>query len=200
MQRLANAIRLQAQRASAHIVVSRIGIVTNYNPANYTAKVALQPDGLLTGWLPIASHWIGNGWGLMSPPSINNMVTVVFLEGNLNSGVIQGRLFNNQSPPLQVESGEFWLVHAKGQSVKLTNDGALTLSDGQGAIVTLEGNGSIASQATSWTHSGDVTIDGNVNVTETVTATTDVVGGGISLKEHPHGGVQSGDDETGPPV
>ena len=33
---------------------------------------------------------------------------------------------------------------------------------------------------------GDVSIDGDVNCTKTVTAETDVVGGGVSLKEHTH--------------
>ena len=33
---------------------------------------------------------------------------------------------------------------------------------------------------------GDVSIDGDVSCTKTVTAETDVVGGGVSLKDHTH--------------
>jgi phage baseplate assembly protein gpV len=38
-----------------------------------------------------------------------------------------------------------------------------------------------------------------VNVDKTVTATTDVVGGGKSLKSHIHTGVTSGSGTSGPP-
>lgn len=46
-----------------------------------------------------------------------------------------------------------------------------------------------------------VTIDAtNVNVTGTLTAATDVITNGKSLKTHVHGGVQSGGSNTGAPV
>ncbi|MGG6461391.1 Gp138 family membrane-puncturing spike protein [Solilutibacter silvestris] len=46
-----------------------------------------------------------------------------------------------------------------------------------------------------------VTIDssGNMNSPATITASTDVVGGGKSLKTHTHGGVTSGGSNTAPP-
>jgi hypothetical protein len=40
---------------------------------------------------------------------------------------------------------------------------------------------------------------GNVNVAMTLTATTDVIGAGKSLKNHTHGGVQTGGGNTAPP-
>ena len=45
-----------------------------------------------------------------------------------------------------------------------------------------------------------VTINGDVHVTGTLTADTDVVGGGKSLKTHKHGGVTTGSGQTGTPV
>lgn len=54
--------------------------------------------------------------------------------------------------------------------------------------------------------SSKVTIDapttettGNLKVNGTIDATTDVIGGGISLKSHKHGGVQTGSGTTGLP-
>jgi len=44
------------------------------------------------------------------------------------------------------------------------------------------------------------TVNGAIVGTSTVTATTDVVGGGISLKTHTHSGVTSGSSNTGPPA
>lgn len=47
---------------------------------------------------------------------------------------------------------------------------------------------------------GNLVVNGNINCTGTVTATVDVVGGGISLKTHTHGGVQTGGGNTGGPI
>lgn len=46
--------------------------------------------------------------------------------------------------------------------------------------------------------SGGVTIASDLTVQGTVTASGDVVGGGISLQNHTHGGVQGGGSNTGP--
>ena len=46
---------------------------------------------------------------------------------------------------------------------------------------------------------GDITHTGNQNTTGTVTANTDVKTGGVSLKQHTHGGVDSGNSSTDSP-
>lgn len=48
-------------------------------------------------------------------------------------------------------------------------------------------------------HEGDTTQTGNTTSSGTVTGTTDVIGGGKSLKNHAHGGVQPGGGSTSPP-
>jgi phage baseplate assembly protein gpV len=197
---LDNAMRLQALRAAAHTVVSRIGLVTNYDPTRYMAKVALQPDGSPTGWLPIDSNWVGNGWGMYCPPSINEMVTVVFIDGKLNTGYVQARHYNNQDRPLTVPSGEFWLVHVNGQFLKLTNDGKLTVSDGQGASVVLNGDGTITSAANTWNHTGDINVIGALDVSQNVTCADLVTDVMSSANAHDHGGVMPGDGNTGGPT
>lgn len=206
MSPLLNAVRLQVQRALAEIVVSRQGVVTSYDPDNYAAKVTIQPDGVISGWLPVAAQWIGNGWGMYAPPSVGDLVEVHFVDASLDVGTVQCRIFNDDERPLSVPSGEFWLVHAKTASVKLTNDGKLTVDDGHGASIQLDGTGKIVSAASQWTHTGlvefksAVHFDDNVQVDQTLTANTDVIGGGKSLKNHVHGGVQSGGSNTGPPA
>ena len=45
----------------------------------------------------------------------------------------------------------------------------------------------------------DVTINGNLHVTGTITADVDVIGGGKHLKTHTHSGVQPGGGNSGPP-
>ena len=46
---------------------------------------------------------------------------------------------------------------------------------------------------------GDITHTGNQSTTGTVTANLDVKAGGVSLKNHTHGGVDSGNSNTRPP-
>lgn len=48
--------------------------------------------------------------------------------------------------------------------------------------------------------SGNAAFAGNITTPGTVTATTDVVGGGKSLNSHKHGGVTTGGGQTGVPV
>ena len=179
MRALQNAMRLQALRSQAKVVSSRIGTITSYDPSTFTARVQLQPDDSVTGWLPVASPWIGNGWGMFAAPNIDDMVEVVCIDGALEAGTIIGRFYNLEDLPLAVQSGEFWIVHASGAFFKLLNTGAVTFSDGKGATVTLNGDGTISSAGT-WTHTGNLTATG------TITGDTDVIGGAISLQKHPH--------------
>ena len=53
--------------------------------------------------------------------------------------------------------------------------------------------------ATKVTVLGDLAVTGDATVSKTLTATTDVVGGGKSLKGHLHTGVTSGGGVSGPP-
>jgi phage baseplate assembly protein V len=203
---LQNAMRLQAIRAagSRHGILA--GVVTSYDPNRYAAKCTLQPDDLKTGWLPVAAHWIGNGWGMFSPPSPGDQVNVEFIDGDIGAGTVTSRIWDQNNQPLPVQAGEWWLVHKSGQFIKLTNDGKLTLSDAHGATITLDGAGNLISQAAQWTHTGPVEFksavhfDDNVQVDKTLTANTDVIAAGISGKGHTHPGIQRGGSSTDPPT
>ena len=77
--------------------------------------------------------------------------------------------------PLPAPDREFWLTHQSGASIKLTNDGKLSLNDGHGAVVSLNGDGTISSTR-SWTHTGSfhatgaATLDSTLQVSGTTTA------------------------------
>lgn len=72
--------------------------------------------------------------------------------------------------------------------------GELFITNGVGSV-TLKSDGNIELRPAS-----TVTIIGDVEVQGTLTATTDVIGGGKSLKNHIHGGVTSGGSSTAPPT
>lgn len=135
-------------------------------------KVIIQPENVITGWLPVSSYWVGNGWGMFAPLSIGDLVEVHFQEGSFEAGIINMRFFNDVARPLNVLSGEFWLQHKSGAYFKLLNNGNATFSDGHGATVTLNGDGTITSQASQWNHAGNMTIiSGNLKVAGDITDT-----------------------------
>jgi len=185
--------RLQAALMNGRSMSLKVGVVTSYDPDKYQAKVALQPNGILTGWLPVASQWVGSGWGLFMPPSGGQHVLVVFLEGNINAGVILGNLFSATFPPISVPAGEMLVQHQAGSLLHFHNDGT----------VALVSKGTLTSSAPQWNHTGAVQITGNLTVdgdedvsgtvkAPTVEGTTDVTAGGKSVGNHYHSDPQGG--------
>jgi phage baseplate assembly protein V len=92
------------------------------------AKVRIQPDNVLSGWLPILSDWTGAGWGLVCPPDVDDQVLVIPQEGHAQHGIIVGRAFSERKRPPRAAVGEFWLVHKSGSAIKLMNDGKIRMS------------------------------------------------------------------------
>lgn len=173
MEQLLNHARRVAAEVAARRAPLRHGTIDGYDPASHAVRVALQPDGTLTDWLPLKTAWAGNGWGLFLAPSIGDAVELAFQEADGGVASVGWRFFNLAARPLPVASGEAWLVHKSGASLKLTNDGHLTLADGHGASIALNGDGTITS-AGNWTHAGSFTANG------------------IGLASHHHGGVTAG--------
>ena len=149
---LLNTMRQQADMEGGARAMVRHGIVSGYDPGSYCAKVRVMPEDRETGWLPIVSPWIGNGWGLFAPPSIGDAVEVQFQEDDAEAGYVCQRFFNDSDRPLSVQSGEFWLVHKTGAFFKLTNDGK-ALINGQAEIdataptINITATGNITAQA-----------------------------------------------------
>ncbi len=176
MDSFLNVVKAQASALDQSAGQPRLAVVSSVDPAAYTARVILQPEGILSGWLPVLSSWIGAGWGLACPPSPGDQVLVLPQEGDAEHGVIAGRLWSATQTPPPAPSGELWLVHKSGSFLKLVNDG------------------SVSGSATAWVLTGDVHVTGSVVVSG------DVVAGGISLDSHRHGGVKAGSDDSQGPV
>ena len=152
-----NAMRLMAARQSATAAKSRVGLVSSYDPNTFSVRVRLQPEDFLTGWLPLCSPWIGNGWGMFAGPSIDDMVTVHFFGDELEAGFAEARLFNDVDRPLPVPCGEFWLVHQSGSFLKFTNDGNVSVHSAADLVATVGGtlNATVSGNATA-TVGGDL--------------------------------------------
>lgn len=122
----------------------RIGVVSSVDPNTFTARVTVQPEGILSGWLPVAAPWVGNGWGLACPPQPGDQVVVLWQEGDAEQGLVVGRLWSNDVPPPMAPAGECWLVHSSGSFIKLHNDGSIESSG-------------------TWRHSGSLLVTGDVS-------------------------------------
>lgn len=139
---LLNAVKRHVASMIGQVGTTRVGVVTSVNPADYTAKVMIQPEGVMSGWLPISAMMIGNGWGLVSPPSNGEQVVIAAQEGDAEHGIIIGRLFSNQQLPpktyadqtqqgttTNVQPGEIGLVHKSGKFIRLLSDRILINGD-----------------------------------------------------------------------
>lgn len=150
MEQLLNIIKQHAGAMDQGASQPRFATVTSVDPTTATAKVSLQPEGVLTGWLPILTPWIGSGWGLYCPPSPGDQVLVLAQEGEAEHGIIVGASFSNTQAPPATPVGEIWLVHKSGSFIKLQNDGTVQIKgdlhvtgdvyDQQGSLSRLRGH------------------------------------------------------------
>jgi phage baseplate assembly protein V len=173
MHKLLNAQKAHALAAQAGLMMPpHAGIISSYDPVNFAVKVRLQPHDVETGWLPLMSPWVGNGWGMFCAPSLGDLIDVQFLEGSAEVGFACLRWFTDSARPLNVPSGEFWLVHSSGAFFKLTNDGKATVQDKAGSIVVMNGDGT-----GTMTFAGGLTINANTTVNGTLSTTGKITGG-----------------------
>jgi len=171
MKPILNAMRLQAQRQATSSRGTSVGTVTSYDPDNYAVRVELQAEGILTGWMPLCSPWIGNGWGFFAAPSVGDMVEVTFFGGDIEAGYVEGRLFNDIDLPLSVPSAEFWVVHQSGSFLKFTNAGDVLVTSARDLAAVVGRN-----LTANVTGDIDVACGGNAGVTVQGNATATVNG------------------------
>lgn len=166
--------RAASEAARSSVARPRRAVVDSYNPNSFTARVRFQPDDVLSGWMPIASPWVGNGWGMFCAPSQGDQVEVSFQEGGHEAGSVIGRFFGaknsprvpalgNAAPP----AGEFWLVHQTGSRLRLLNNGDVELFTARDLLATAGRNAVVSVPAGNMT----ATVQGTGNVTFTGAAT-----------------------------
>lgn len=105
---------------------TKYGKVSAYNPDNYTVKVILQPEGIETGFVPLAAVWVGNNMGAVFGPAIGDPVRLDFIDGNAQATVVGGRFFSVNARPPVVQSGQCAIVDGSGSYIRLNGDGTIT--------------------------------------------------------------------------
>lgn len=127
MERFLNAIKGHADALVQTQAQPRFGTVTSVDTKRGLARLLLQPEGVLSGWLPLLTCWAGAGWGVVCPPAPGDQVLVLAQEGDPDHGIIVGRVFSSQQAPPPTPAGELWLVHRCGSFIKLMNDGTIQM-------------------------------------------------------------------------
>jgi hypothetical protein len=136
MSRFLDAIKAHASAMDEQRGQPRWGVVTSVNPTKYTVKVTLQPEGVQTGWLPVATASGGNGWGIVALPAIGQQVLCIPDTGDGQHYVVLGVSFSTSAMPpqvpnapgasnLPVQAGEMALVHQSGSLIRLCADGTI---------------------------------------------------------------------------
>lgn len=120
-----NALRGQSGAQDQGLGQARFGVMTSVDSGAGTARVKLQPEGVVTGWLPVLSPWVGAGWGVSCPPTPGDQVLVLPQEGDAEHGLIIARAWSKGSSAPATPVGELWLTHKSGSFVRLVNDGTV---------------------------------------------------------------------------
>jgi phage baseplate assembly protein V len=142
--RLLHAIRTQAGSMDAGAPVARWGVVNGADPNSMTVKVMLQPEGVQTDWLPVASPMVGAGWGIAHLPANGTQVLCIPDAGDHTSYVVVGATWSTGvRPPSPLAQGDLVIQHASGARISLTSSGGVTISDASGNGVAMASGGNI---------------------------------------------------------
>lgn len=170
--------------------LAREGVVVSVDHDAGTARVEFA-DQFTTGDIPWLSGRAGatRSW---SPPSIGEQVLVLAPEADTARGIIIGSLSSDAHPhPANDRSTVLDFADRALIGYDPVAHALHTyLPEGATVLIVAKGGFRLT---------GDMEVDGHIRSTRTITAETDVIGGGKSLKDHVHTRVQAGGVVSGPP-
>lgn len=141
MDGLLNLIRREVARCIGRFAFPAVGIISSYDPATHSIKVQYQPEGTLSGWVPLNAAGVGAGFGVFVGPHIGHAVSIGFQEGDREAPFVIGRFATDVETPVSVAEGEIVAKHETGSSFSLLKDGSATLTDKGGITIKLDGAG-----------------------------------------------------------
>ena len=182
MDHLLNIIRREALRVLGTRATVQAATVSSYDPANHAAKVLYQPENTESGWLPVGSLGVGNGFGVYFAPNVGDQVMVHFLNGQREAGVIGPRLYSDADRPLNVPAGELWLMQSPTCGIKLQGGDAITVIGatlnasitGDGTI-TVGGDLGVSIAGAGTITTGTLTVNGSLAVTGAISSNGTIV-------------------------
>ncbi len=173
MQSWIEAVKLHSAVHATATGQPKHGIVTSVDPVNHAVKVTIEPDGVESGWIPDGAIAAG-GLKIACPSEVGTQVLLVAVEGDGEHPVVVARLFDTVvTAPVSP---------ATSQPVQAGEIGIFLAG---GVYLHMAADG--------------IHIGGNVMIHGSVTATADILAGGISLQRHVHSQVQTGNGVSGLP-
>ncbi|MGY0482575.1 phage baseplate assembly protein V [Endobacter medicaginis] len=152
MDRFLDAIHARVAAHVNQIAQPRCATVQAFDPTNHAVRVAIQPEGLLTGWMPLGAVAVGSGTGIVAPPAIGDQVLVVPQEGDSEHWHVVSRIFSQVAmPPVSP---------ATNKPVQSGEVGVFT----NGAYLHVSG-GTIYAQASQFKLHGNLVVDGSISST-----------------------------------
>jgi phage baseplate assembly protein V len=154
----------------------RYGTVSSVNPDIVASRVNFKDKGnMVSHWLPqIVPGSLKNKHFYL--PSVDEDVVCLFLPNGIQRGFVLGSYYNVNNPPPVTSASKDHVTYSDGTVIEYDSD----------------------------THTLTANVQGTANITATTIningAGGDVVVSGISLKNHVHGGVQSGGSDTSGPI
>jgi len=162
----------------------RLGTVASVDLAGARCTVRIDEDAESP---PL--RWIETRMGATrtwSPPSIGEQVLVLCPAGEIAAGIVLRGVASDAHPAPGTTLREL-IRFADGAEIAYdpeSHELEAVLPSGATAMLVADGG---------------ITITGDITLTGKLTASDDVIAGGISLKNHKHGGVQAGGAQTGAP-
>lgn len=137
---------------------------------------------------------------IWSPPTVGEQCLLICPEGDIANGVVLVGLWTDAFPAPSTSADVFHAEFPDGAILSYDHAAhALTVKLPAGGTVQVDAPGGCTINGPV-TINGLVTVNDDVKISGTATADTDVVGGGKSLKDHKHSGVQAGGAQSGAPV
>jgi hypothetical protein len=186
MHAIVNAIRRHAQDLDAAAGRPQYGVISSVDPVRHLARVTLQPDNVLTGWLEISTPV--PGWQLL--PAMGMQAVIVPREGDAQNGIIVGYAYSNPNPPPSVPNAIGTGGTVNPTATPATGTEMVMVGPGGTAIRFCEGGGLYIR--------GNISLDGSLFVNGDV---SDRHGSLDRLRQHydshTHPDVQNGSESTG---
>lgn len=185
MSEIVDTIRQVAQHELRKMHVAELGTVTSIFPHtdesdkdNYECNVQLKNKELELRKVPVATQ----GIGLVSIPQVGDLVLVSFVNGDLKSPVIVGRLYNDKDRPPANDAGEliFKPPYDKNTDLKrfhLEFPGGVTFTITDDSIVAVAGKTKVNIKA-----DGDVTIESNAKIELKAEGDLNLTGSNIKIE------------------
>jgi len=100
MEDFVNAIMARVSARINQMATHRIGVVASVDPARHTARVTIQPDGVLSGWLPVQAIP-----GAVTLPGTGDQVLLAPQEGDAEHMHVLSNVYSDANPPPKAPTG-----------------------------------------------------------------------------------------------